>query len=390
MKIYCPICNWVVISLSALEDHMKQHRRRTESVLYQCPYCPYSTDKAVTLIGHQRSHADEKPYKCRVCGEVFANSKDYCSHQTTHIRRAQRRKSIVPPPRDVSPDKRIHAGEKPYGCAMCGKRFALLKVLVQHERTHTGEKPYKCATCGKSFAQSSTLGIHKRTHMGERLYTCDVCNRSFTHLGTLLVHKKTHSGGRSLTCPTRGKASEAGTLRACRQDRAGSSASMPPARPPLLCRCTRGRARLHEGVTAAGEVVASLGGEGPAATPSATPLVTPSASLTSEHGETLSFETLPGVKIECDGEDPPASRPNMKREPGGIASFETFPGVKVECDGEDPSASLPIMKRERGEIASVETWPGVKVELGWEDFSAPLSIVKQEQEESPGCETRLG
>ncbi|XP_075913424.1 uncharacterized protein LOC116958655 [Petromyzon marinus] len=468
IKIYCPICNWVVISLPALEDHMKRHRGLTEPVLYRCPHCPYSTDKAATLIGHQRSHADEKPYKCRVCDEVFANSGDFCSHQSVHMKRARRGKAFAPLLGDVSPDERIHAGvrpyhcnvcgmdftqshhllnhqrihtgekpyacavcgkafarsgtlvthkrvhtgkkpykcatcgkafkqsgallnherthtgEKPYGCAACGKRFAQSRGLVIHSRTHTGERPYRCTMCGKSFAQSGalsvhrrthtgerpyacptcgkafsesgTLGIHKRTHTGERPYTCDVCGSSFTHSGTLRAHKRTHAGGRPFTCPTRGKASSGvGSLRARRRARAGSNASTPPARPPLLCRRTRGRAGCHEGVTAAGEVVASHGGEGPAATPSATPM----ASLTSERGETL--------------------------------SFETWPGVKVECDGEDPSASLPIVKRERGGIASSETWPGVKVEHGGgEDSSVPLSIVKQEREETPGCETQLG
>uniref|UniRef100_S4RA40 C2H2-type domain-containing protein n=1 Tax=Petromyzon marinus TaxID=7757 RepID=S4RA40_PETMA len=167
MKIYCPVCNWVVVSLPALEDHMKQHKGLTKSVLYQCPHCPYSTDKAATLIGHQRSHADEKLYKCWVCDEVFANSGDYCSHQSMHMMRARRRKSIVPLPGDVSPEERIRADER----------------------------PYHCNVGGVDFTQSQK---------------------------TLHVHKKTHAGGRPFTCPKRGKASsEAGSLRACRQARAG-------------------------------------------------------------------------------------------------------------------------------------------------------------------------
>uniref|UniRef100_S4RZ64 C2H2-type domain-containing protein n=1 Tax=Petromyzon marinus TaxID=7757 RepID=S4RZ64_PETMA len=152
--------------LPALEDHMKQHRRRTESVLYQCPYCPYSTDKAATLIGHQRSHADEKPYKCWVCDEVFANSGDYCSHQSMHMKRARRRKSIVPLPRDVSPDKRIRAGERPYHCNVCGVDFTQSQHRTLHKRTHAGGRPFTCPTRGKASSEAGGLRAHRQACAG--------------------------------------------------------------------------------------------------------------------------------------------------------------------------------------------------------------------------------
>ncbi|CDQ92273.1 unnamed protein product [Oncorhynchus mykiss] len=61
-----------------------------------------------------------------------------------------------------------HAGEKPYGCSHCTKRFSHSHQLKMHERVHTGEKPFQCVYCGKCFTQSGHMKKHLLVHTGGR------------------------------------------------------------------------------------------------------------------------------------------------------------------------------------------------------------------------------
>ncbi|NXQ13237.1 ZNF10 protein, partial [Peucedramus taeniatus] len=47
--------------------------------------------------------------------------------------------------------QRTHREEKPFRCPDCGQGFRLKGHLVTHQRTHTRERPYECGECGKSF-----------------------------------------------------------------------------------------------------------------------------------------------------------------------------------------------------------------------------------------------
>ena len=52
-----------------------------------------------------------------------------------------------------------------FHCRYCNKMFVSSWYTKRHERIHTGEKPYSCEICGKSFAEKGNMKVHLITHM---------------------------------------------------------------------------------------------------------------------------------------------------------------------------------------------------------------------------------
>lgn len=155
----CSQCTFCCDSVSVLKAHLQSKhpqnekntllethtqvdpgKRSKSSSTQQCPDCPFTTAKKLSLIQHildehESRHDEGKVLKCDICG--FS-----CFHQLVFDQHV-----------------RSHGGTCLYKCTECDFSTRNRQKITWHIRIHTGVKPYRCEKCSYACADPSRLKV---------------------------------------------------------------------------------------------------------------------------------------------------------------------------------------------------------------------------------------
>lgn len=128
---------------------------------WKCDMCDFHTKRKSYLLDHQRTHFDEKPFKCGIDG---------CEYETrfkNHLRRHQL----------------IHTTDIVYKCDLdtCPFETRRRDSYVKHMKTIHGGARFKCDFCEFETKRKSYLLEHARTHFDEKPFKCDSCDYRLVH-----------------------------------------------------------------------------------------------------------------------------------------------------------------------------------------------------------------
>lgn len=224
----CNSCTKIFTKKSDLRQHIHMHddleyienEEETEILrnakvvvddrcLYQCNTCQKHILTKRGFLRHIRIHTGNRPCRCNICGNQYRVKQDLARHiRDVHEGIKKYQCEICARPfanKGAKEDhQRIHTGERPYSCKLCKKTFRTLNSVYIHNRIHTNYKPHKCPSCDKQFPSRQRLNNHMTTHTGIKKFSCEICFKLFSVKGEVVRHKAIHSQEKPFACTSCG------------------------------------------------------------------------------------------------------------------------------------------------------------------------------------------
>uniref|UniRef100_W5MIX9 Transcriptional repressor CTCF n=1 Tax=Lepisosteus oculatus TaxID=7918 RepID=W5MIX9_LEPOC len=160
---------------------------------FQCELCSYTCPRRSNLDRHMKSHTDERPHKCHLCGRAFRTVTLLRNHLNTHTGKVPLFMPACLNPILMSGNilklhPKRHFQPPSSRCVLMYFLMEEVSKLKRHIRSHTGERPFQCSLCSYASRDTYKLKRHMRTHSGEKPYECYICHARFTQSGTMKMH----------------------------------------------------------------------------------------------------------------------------------------------------------------------------------------------------------
>lgn len=192
----CDICGKRFHDRSQFSRHLALHN----GAQHQCQTCQKVFSSDVILRDHMKTHSNERPLTCNICGKDFKWRNALRVHLKKHYGSTYQcylcgrdftTKSYLMTHVEMHTGPRVRS----HKCNLCDKAYYDKSALRKHRATHAvvRSRPYACTLCGKTFLANNNLQTHIKLHQNERPYKCDVCGKSFNMKGHLKRHMTIHS-----------------------------------------------------------------------------------------------------------------------------------------------------------------------------------------------------